>query len=229
MEKRMQSPRVFELPRDLPIEGFTQDRELFVRGVLEKIGLPLDRVSKITFKPNTSKTEYVLGSAHQTTGEVTFYKRMEGIPEIAQVGTAVHELIHVNSFFVIENEDAYGGPENMNRALENAVMVANQTISSHKFLNGYHKALYHEYMTNPDNAAAKQKFVEETNAIMMELRFVNEKHLEEVLKAQNKETCSTVLKQIDETLLDLMPNINRSKVDLNDHISKLKASYKTTV
>ncbi len=229
MEKHKGSPRVIELPKNLPVEGFTPEREVFVRGMLEKIGLPLDRVSKVTFKPNTSKTEYVLGSAHQITGEVTFYKRMEGIPEIAQVGTAAHELAHVNSFYIEENVNAYGGERNMEKARGNAILVAAQTATSHKFLNGYHKALYQEFILRPDDVVAQEKFIEETNAIMMELRFTNPKHLEEVLKAQDKDTFKSILGQIDSTLLDLMPNLNRSKTELNQHIANLKNSYKTTV
>lgn len=229
MENQKSSPRINELPINIPIEGFTSDREVFVRGMLEKIGLPLDRVSKITFKPNTSKTENVLGSAHRTTGEVTFFKRMEGIPEIAQVGTAAHELAHVNSFYIEENVNAYGGERNMEKARGNAILVAAQTAMSHKFLNGYHKALYQEFIKRADDVVAQEKFIEETNAIMIELRFTNPKHLEEVLKAQDKDSYESILTQIDKTLLDLMPNLNQSKENLNRHIANLRRSYKTTI
>jgi hypothetical protein len=227
-ERGRQSPRVTEIPQHVEVSGFGE-REAFIRRVVESVGLPLDNVSRITFQEASAQDTVnsgVLGSVHMETGELSFYKRLEGLPEIAQLGVATHELAHENDPHKKENVKLYGSEENMQRTSDNVKKLADQTKESHVFMNWYHKFLYQQLEAgNIDD----QRFLRETHAIMVELRYTNPKHLQEVLRSQDKETASEIYNQLDDTLLALMPHLNNSKDELNKHIDGLHASFKNKV
>lgn len=225
------APRYNELPPNLTVEGFTPEGEVFARKLLEMTGLPLQRVTKVTHRQNSQETKDVLATAHRFTGEVEFYKKMEGLPLVGQLGTAVHELTHISSPTIAENESVYGSRESLEAAWDNATTVASQTHETGRYLNGYHKLLHTRFMAGE---ITTQKFVEETNAIMMELRFTNPKHLKEVLDAQSvalfnknagnhESRTDAILNQIDTTLLNLMPQFS-NPAELNTHIETLRAN-----
>lgn len=223
-EKKIQAPRVTEIPRTVEVSGFGE-REAFIRRIVESVGLPLDNVSKITFREASAQDTVnsgVLGSVHLETGELSFYKRLEGLPEIAQLGVATHELAHENDPHKKENTRLYGSEENMQRTADNVKRLADQTKETEVFMNWYHKFLYQQLEAgNIDD----KRFLRETHAIMVELRYTNPKHLQEVLRSQNKETADEIFNELDNTLLALMPHLNNSTEELNKHIDTLHSSF----
>lgn len=224
-EASHQAPRVTEIPQSVEVSGFGE-REAFVRRMVESVGLPLNNVSRITFQEASAQDTVnsgVLGSVHMETGELSFYKRMEGLPEIAQLGVATHELAHENDPHKKENANLYGSEERMNRTAENVKKLAEQTKESKVFMNWYHKFLFENLQKGEID---ETRFLRETHAIMVELRYTNPKHLEEVLESQNKETAIQIMTELDNTLLALMPHL-RDKNELDSHIQNLKSSYKT--
>lgn len=220
-----QAPRVTEIPQSVEVSGFGE-REAFVRRMVESVGLPLNNVSRITFREASAQDTVnsgVLGSVHMETGELSFYKRLEGLPEIAQLGVATHELAHENDPHNSKNVGLYGSEERMNKTAENVKNVAEQTKESRVYMNWYHKFLLEQLEKGQIDDA---RFLSETHAIMIELRYTNPKHLEEVLKSQNEGTSSQIMAELDNTLLALMPHL-RDKNELDNHIQNLKGAYKT--
>ncbi|MFZ3301582.1 MAG: hypothetical protein WA152_02620 [Microgenomates group bacterium] len=217
-------PRVNELKPDVKVSGFTPERTVFVRELMEATGLPLDRVTSVSYKPNSLGTEHTLGQARIKTGELWFYKNMDALPpyalEVSQYEVVVHELMHINTPFHAGNEIAYGGRENMRQAAENAILVAVQTDNSRSFLSGYHKALYKELLEGK-LAGGQQTFIEETQTILMEQWMVNEKHVRQVLEAQNPNTVDQITAQLDQNLLNLMPQFNNIG-EIKQHLANLK-------
>lgn len=224
-----ESARVNEL-KGVKIEGFTAEREVFVRGLLERTGLPLDRVTSVTYKPN-DRNHHVLGQAQIETGKLYFYKNMERLPkdalEISQLEVATHELFHINTPFYEECIKVYGSENNMKKAAENTIRVAKQTKETRLFLSGYHEWLYGELQKGTLNGG-EQTFIEETNAIMMSLRISNPKHLEKIVRSQNSNNADDILNQIDQTLLNMMPQFN-SISEVNHHFTKLKKDLRANI
>lgn len=223
IETNFRPPRVTEIPSSVEVTGFGE-REVFIRRVVEAVGLPLNNVSKITFKESSAQDTVnsgVLGSVHLETGELSFYKRLEGLPEIAQLGVAAHELAHENDPHKKENAALYGSEQNMQRTADNVKALADQTKESRVFMNWYHKFLFQQLEAGKID---EPRFLRETHAIMIELRYTNPKHLEEVLESQNRKTSTQILDELDSTLLSLMPHL-RDKADLNQHISNLRRAY----
>lgn len=211
---------ITELPESVPVVGFGE-REEFVRNLVNTIGLPLNNVTRVSHAVETDRQSLTLGSFHLRDGELTFYKRMENLPEVAQLGVAFHELAHANSPFLRKNSALYGTEQNRLAAVDNAITVAGQTLESHIYLNGYHKMLLKALENGDINQG---RYLEETNAIMIQLRFTDPKHLREVLESQNTDTADAVIDQLDETLLTLMPQF-ANKEALDRHIKSLKESY----
>lgn len=226
-EKLQQAPRVTEIPHTVEVSGFGE-REAFIRRMVESVGLPLDNVSRITFQERSAQDTVnsgVLGSVHMETGELSFYKRLEGLPEIAQLGVATHELAHENDPHNVNNARLYGSEENMRATAENVKRLADQTIDTEVFMNWYHKFLFEKLESGQiDN----DRFLRETHAIMIELRFTNPKHLKEVLRSQDKETADEIFNNLDNTLLALMPHLKTTE-ELNKHIDNLHNSFKKEI
>lgn len=217
-------PRVNELKPDVKVNGFTPEREAFIRSLMEATGLPLDRVTSVSYKPNGLGTEHTLGQARIHTGELWFYKDMEKLPEyalgVSQLEVVYHELMHINSPFYSKNEAAYGGKDNMRQAAENATLVADQTKESRSFLSGYHKLLYRQLQEGTLDGGM-QTFIEETQTILMEQWMVNEKHVRQVLEAQNHDTVDQIAAQLDRNLLNLMPHF-KNITEIKQHFAILK-------
>jgi len=217
-------PRVNELNPDVKVNGFNPERKAFVKSLMEATGLPLDRVTSVSYKPNGLGTEHTLGQARIKTGELWFYKNMDKLPqyalEVSQLEVVAHELMHINTPFYSENETAYGGRENMRQAAENAILVAGQTKESRSFLSGYHKLLYRKLQEGTLDGGM-QTFIEETQTILMEQRIVNPNHLKQVLEAQNPDTAAKIMSQLDQNLLNLMPQFDTIE-EINKHFDNLK-------
>ncbi len=225
------------LERKIPFEGFTSEQEKKVNNQLRTIGLPLDNVTRIRYRPNQKGTENVLGSFKPYDGVFTLYKSLEKFPPVAQLGTMIHELTHASSPFDTKNENLYGGKESMKQSRNFVLAIAQQTDITRKYLNGYHAYLHEQLLKGQID---KRRFVEETHAILVEQRFVNPAHLGQVEAAQHKkmkekgiEPVHLVSKQkygkevalsgLDANIMKLIPGM-KNYDDLENHIKKVRES-----
>ncbi|HEX6977174.1 MAG TPA: hypothetical protein VF185_02335 [Patescibacteria group bacterium] len=222
----------------IKFEGFVNpEHQKFVKEGLTSIGLPTDNIKTLRFINADSYVDakrqwFILGHYNHQEGEYALYKLWgEKIPPIGQMGTMVHELGHANSPLYEENDALFGGKENREKAAEHAQAVAEQTLKTGVFLNPYHKQLSEMLAAGAIDGV---RFVEETHAIMAELRFTNLAHLEQVEESQEKKLRAkglkaiSIVKGIDQTLINLMSRNNpriKTSHDLDNHIFGVKSVF----
>ncbi|MBI3980679.1 hypothetical protein HY345_01655 [Candidatus Microgenomates bacterium] len=214
---------------------FTPEQEIRTRNLLESTGLPLNNVSGVNYAPtpDNRRNRIVLAQCEMATGHLTFFKSMEALPERAQMGVGVHELAHENSPFSEKNNALYSTENLRAQAMMHAINIADQSLQTNVYFDSYHKFLAQEYK---EGKISRLRFCEETHAIMIELRFTNTKHLEQVQNAQlAKGGTRRILSRrfdgsgqffaegVDKTLLSLMPQF-RNVAQLDAHIAGLKSS-----
>lgn len=228
----------------VPFDGFNLEQKKKVKNQLNTIGLPLGNIREVRYRPNQRGTENVLGSFQPYDGVLTLYKSLEKLPPIAQQGTMVHEAGgHGTSPFDPKNERMHGGRESMKQSRDFVIAVAEQTDKTRTYLNGYHAYLHKQLL---EGNIEKGRFVEETYAILMELRFTNPAHLAQVEAAQHEklklyekiknvkiEPVDLVSKRkygkdvalsgLDTTIIKLIPRIENYD-DLENHIRKVRES-----
>lgn len=214
-------------------EGFSPYQKERVSEHIQSIGLPADNIETVAYRPNQKGQEAVLGSYQPHDGTLTLYKSLDKLPPIAQHGTIVHELAHSSSPLDPNNERFYGSEESIDTARNHAVAVAKQSELTGKFLNGYQAYLYRELKAKRVDQA---RFIEETYAIMMELRFTNPHHLQPVETAQKKQLAKMRERQdpealsfepvnisqgVDRTISALIPGLE-TKSDIDEHADNLR-------
>lgn len=172
---------------DIPFEGFNHKQEVWVKKQIYNVGLPIDHLTKVRYEPSKKGKESVMGQTNSLTGEMTLYKSLSILPKRAQLDTIVHESSHINSPFIKGNVDVYGegeaGENNQKYSRNLAVNIARQSIESNVFINGYQKALAKALL---QGKIEPQRYIEETNAIMIEQRFTNPNHLRKISDSQKK-------------------------------------------
>lgn len=226
-------------------EGFTKAQEIWVRRQIETIGLPIRNINKISYKENTPRESTSLGSANLLTGEYRLYKLLEDpkVPEIAQLGTMVHEGLHWGDpnreIHPLGYENVYQSEEERSHAKRHAEQIARQTKQTGVYLNGYHKKLFEAFN---EGKIDETRLKMETHAIMGELRFTNPKHLIQVQKAQKEKLEKSgrgnqfvqIMTQegsdkavgIDRTLISLLQDKGIHNVNqLNMHIENVRNSF----
>lgn len=226
------------LEKNIPFEGFTAEQKKKVDNQLKIIGFPLDNVTRVRYGTNPKGKENVLGSFQPSDGVFTLYESVKKLPPIAQQGTIIHEVGgHGTSPFDPKNEKMHGGRESMEQSRDLVIAVAQQTDITRKYLNGYHAHLHKQLLNGQID---KRIFVEETYAILMELRFTNPVHLAQVEAAQHEkmkergiEPVALVSKQkygkevalsgLDATIMKLIPGM-KNYDDLENHIRKVRES-----
>lgn len=214
---------------------FSPEQEAWTRNLLEETGLPLNNVSGVNYAPtpDNRRDRVVIAQCEMATGHLTFFKSMESLPERAQMGVGVHELAHENSPFSEKNNALYSTENLRAQAMMHAINIADQSLQTNVYLDPYHKFLAEEFKSGK---ISRLRFCEETHAIMIELRFTNAKHLEQVQNAQLAKGGSIRIlsrrfdgagqffaEGIDRTLLSLMPQF-RNIAQLDAHIAGLKSS-----
>jgi len=217
---------------EITYTGLSKEQQRKVSTHIESIGFPLDNVKKVIYRPGKEGEENILGSFQPNEGTLTLYKSLDKLPPIAQHGTIVHELAHSVSPFDPKNEKFYGSKKAVEQSKKHAVEVAQASADSGKYLNGYQANLHQQLEAGEIDP---MRFVEETRAIMMELRFNNPKHLQQVEKAQqktlakiNKSNPNAQVNQdinitdgVDESIFALIPSL-KSKGDIDRHVNNLK-------
>jgi len=215
VEHQVLAPRITEIPPNVKIKGFSsKDDALFVRRTIESSGLPIDNIPEIRFVSIRTKA---LASSDPETGRMSFHLDYERLPRVAQFGVIVHELAHECEPDKDKNVKLYGSKENMQRAFENIKRVAGQTTETQVFMDSAYKGSFDEMQAGKID---EERFLQETHATMIELRYTDPKHLREVLESQNKETADEILNKLDDTILMLNPHL-KSREELDNHITNL--------
>jgi len=158
---------------DVTYVGLSREQQKRIKTHAECIGFPLGNVHELVYTEGKEGQENVLGSYEPFDGKLTLYKSLDNLPPIAQHGTIVHELAHSVSPFDPKSEKLYQTNAALEQAKTHASAVAEQSKITGVYLNGYQAKLHEQLEAGEiDNS----RFVEETRAIMMELRFTNPKH-----------------------------------------------------
>ena len=213
-------PRITEISPNVKVEGFGEN-EASIRRLVESVGLPLDNVPEIKLREFGANRSY--SSIDKETGQMTFFGDFVDLPEISQLGLVAHDLARENSPFKSKNFELFGSEKNIQRAAENVKRVASQTKETRIFMDPQLEDFFERL---EDGKIDENEFLEETNALMVELRYTNPEHLKNVLGKQNKKTSKKIFNELDKTLLNLIPHI-KSKGELERHIDNLHSSFAT--
>lgn len=204
-----------EVEEEIAYEGLNKEQESRISTRIDQTGMPTPNVNEVVFNPEKSKVHpNAVGSYQSFTGKLELYKPLESLPPVAQDSTLVHELAHSNSSFEEKNIPLYGSRENMENAREFIRAVANQTDETHVYLNPYQAYLHRQLEAGEID---EYLFVEETGAIITELRYNDPEHLAEVERAQHAK-----LKSLEKNTGQEMP----APVDLTTKVDgdKIKLS-----
>lgn len=221
------APDVTKQNLQAEINGFSNEQAERVKSRMESYGLPLVNINTLNYKPEDPKIEGLMGSYRPYSGDMDLHKPVETLSAAEQDKVMIHEIAHSDSVLDPENRKLFKSLEAYRDAKDFAVSAAVRSLETNTYLNGYQAALA--------KALDKQeiddkRYYEETFAILVELRFTNPAHLEQVEAAQNDKATKMnsnlkplALKDgIDQSLVALMPNI-RSKEELDTHVKKLRA------
>lgn len=233
--------------RQVEATGFESDTQLNqIRERIIDVGLPVDNIVRLKHERNKIGKEEVLASwgvGNRNRGEFTVFDLLDRqIPE-KQVGTIVHELAHGSSPMVAENDRVFGSRQERLVAADLAVNIADQTIQTQVFLNGYHAYLYKRYVAGT-LPGGLETFIEETWAISLEMAMTNRKGLlqkqesqrqvaEELQKAKMwkgevvqiiTDPGSEEAAGVDKALLGLVDGVSDMK-DLRTHLAELKRKH----
>ncbi|KKR51323.1 MAG: hypothetical protein UT84_C0001G0008 [Candidatus Curtissbacteria bacterium GW2011_GWA1_40_16] len=242
-ERLRQTP---ESPYELNAEfiGFTKDQEKRARQYIQDLGMPAQNIKRVVYREARRGEEDILGTWELYNGTLTFYKNLERFPPIAQLKTVAHEQSHSVSSLDPKNEKLYGGRQEQLIAARHIEAVANQSIITRKYLNGYQAHLHRQYERDEIDFT---RFAEETQAIMMELRFTNPEHLEKIQKAQfvqirkinskhqgpaimpvaimtTEAQAQKGLVGVDRTLSKLIPHL-QTKADIDSHVAEVRRKF----
>lgn len=193
MEEVLAPPDAAEAARlewvsSLPAEGFASAEHQEVVGHIAAIGFPLDNFNNLSHRPNVGEEEHTLASwgvGTENYGEFTIYDLHHRQHPEERLRTIGHESMHANTPLDGKNAHLYGGEAERLEAVRFVEALAEQSLLTGKWLNGYHKSLAQKY--NADKTAKNHAiFVEETSAITAELALSNRGHLRQVEDAQHK-------------------------------------------
>ena len=207
---------------EISYTGFSSEQKQRVKNHIESIGFPTDNIQEVVYRQGKKGEENILGSFQPHDGTFTLFKSLDNLPPIAQHATIVHEFAHSLSPFDPKSEKFYGSNQTLKEAKEHAIAVAEQSKITHKYLNGYQAKLHEQLEAGEIDDL---RFVEETRAIMMELRFTNPNHLKQVESAQIKALSGgenvSIIDGVDRTISILIPKL-QTKEDIDKHINSLK-------
>jgi len=220
-------------PPEIGYLGFTQEQGRWVHSQLTGFGLPLDRLVGVRYTANEEKTKNTLGMCTQNNevGVIDLFKSLEKLPREAQCGTMAHELAHLNHPDQAVNLNAYGSQEKMDEVQNFVHSVADQTIATGKYLNGYQRVLVEQFNNGQIDRA---RLDHETFAILVELRFTNSAHLQQVDQAQKMHGGKVRLmtgmfsgkaEGIDVALMALTKK--NSVEELRQHLTKVKDGFRS--
>lgn len=234
----------------LPHPGFSEAGHAELASDMVATRLPVGNIRRLEHQPSRMSDELVLGSwgiGESNYGTFSLYQAVNWLPGEYRRDTVVHELHHANSPFEAHNDAIYGGVESRLEAMNFALGVASQTLTTNKYLNPYHHKLADMHRAT---LISFEHFAEETAAIAGQLAVGNRAHLHQVQEAQraaieekwlngelpfgmgftelmshqSPESGEMVLAGADKTLVKLTEGVE-SYDDLLQHIDQLKAHF----
>lgn len=157
-------------PYTIPMEKFSDKRqEMWVRGAMSIVGLPLNNVSRVRRERNYPETADWLGSMKYTDGTLTLYDRLgdQDVDDITPVATIIHELTHGNDPFEKKHKASYGTEDQREATKVHTYAVAEQSEITGITLNSYHDRLTEQFRTGEISFG---RYLRETHAIMVQMR-----------------------------------------------------------
>jgi len=176
-----------ELIESIPAVGFTEDQQQDLFTQMYATGLPVSNVQTFVRRANDRGHENVAGHWAQGRGEFAVYDlALKDISE-QRLAVIVHEGAHANTPRHESNAHLFGGEDSRQEALMHVTHLAEQSLQTGKFIDGYHANLA-ERLRNPKHPKHidKETFIEETWAIYTEHRLTNPAKLAQVQVAQQR-------------------------------------------
>lgn len=168
----------------LPHPGFTEAGHAELVDDMVAVGLPVNNIQTLIHRPSRMSDELILGSwgtGEDNYGEFSLYEAVSWLPGQHRRDVLVHELLHANSAFEPHNDAIFGGEESRLEALNFALGLASQTLTTERYLNPYQHKLANLY---EDDKISFEHFAEESAAIAGQLASGNRAHLHQVQEAQ---------------------------------------------
>lgn len=191
---------------ELPANGFESDQYLArLQADIIAIGLPVDNFRAFQYEQNDSgyhSNPNAIGGwgiGPENKGTFYIYSLLDRLGEY-RLGTLVHESAHANTPMNPENTSQFGGEAKRQAAELFAKNLADQSLLTDTFLNGYHAYNAKEFRAG---RMSKATFIEETQAIASELGVTNRAKLEQIQEVQLSKV--ERLKRAGEWDLDLAP------------------------
>jgi hypothetical protein len=141
-------PARIEHLQQLPIEqgkATGQQRSEAIKQIAA-IGYPLDRLNKIIFRQETSRSKDTLADyTGGGKGELGIYKKHYEQSDAERLATLGHELSHSCSPLKPENADLYGGKEHQAEMASFVGQVTDQSLVTGVYIDGYHKRVLEDF------------------------------------------------------------------------------------
>jgi hypothetical protein len=223
----------------LPGKGFNEKQRHWINDKLVKTALPVENINSLHRRPNKLGREDWLGSWLPWHGEFSIYELLEKQVEEKKLGTVAHESGHANTPFDKENTFIFGSENAREAAAKHAIAVAEQTLITEKFINGYHNYLHGKLSTGEID---RERFNEETWAIMTEMALTNRAGLEQKQEAQHRElerrkdapekvylmsheeNGEMIVDGIDVAMINLIDGVENLE-DLKKHVIDMKGEF----
>lgn len=168
----------------LPHPGFTEAGHAELVDDIVAVGLPVNNIQTLIHRPSKMSDELILGSwgtGEANYGEFSLYEAVDWLPGQHRRDVLVHELLHANSAFEPHNDAIFGGEESRLEAMNFALGLASQTLTTGRYLSPYQHKLADLHR---DDKITFEHFAEESAAIAGQLAIGNRAHLHQVQEAQ---------------------------------------------
>jgi hypothetical protein len=172
----------------LPASGFTRGGYAEMIDQVAAIGLPVDNFNNFIRRQNLKGTEdenYLAswGIGASNYGEFSVYDLHNRQAPQERLATITHESAHANTPLVAHNARLYGGEAERLETAEYVHNLADQSLATGVWLNGYHAYLAEKL---EGKKIDRKGFDEETFAIATELGMTNRGHLAQVQERQHQ-------------------------------------------
>ena len=190
LQEKETKPSRAERLASLPHEGLTDQEHQRIVDQLDAILRNIEPITSLVKRPNDETTKNVLASyttGGENKGQLAVYEKADQLPPEAFTGALSHENGHADSPFDPAHDEVHGGEPERKEAAAFAINLAQQSLETNTFMNGYQKMLAQELAESQEPAEKEEKrkiYYEETYAIAIELGLTNPAKLEQVQAAQ---------------------------------------------
>lgn len=229
----------------LPHGGLKPEKLKGAKTQIIDSGLPVAHITYIGGEPNGPGNENVVasfGTGKENKGHLTFYDRWDREPPAGQIATTIHEQAHGFDPLNTDPETVrmHGGEEKRAEAEAFAYSIAEQSLITDRYFNGYQKLLAKQLI---DREIDYERFVRETYAIIVELALTNREKLRQTEEAQHNrapknftpisvvsrpvENGEVKVEGIDKQMITVVEDVE-SYDDLMDHVDRLHKKYSSS-